>query len=121
MALDTNPNWQYWYKAKIINWVDADTVDMDLDLGLHIHVQERFRLYGIDAWEVRGEERENGLMAKKACINRLPPGSEVVIETIRDKKGKYGRYLAKIYQGSREGETINEWLVKMGHAEEANY
>ena len=37
---------------------------------------------------------------------------------IKDKKGKYGRWLASVIH---EGTNINDWLVKQGHAVVAHY
>ena len=42
----------------------------------------------------------------------------MVIRTIRDKKGKYGRYLAVIYF---DGVDLNEELVRVGRAERKEY
>ena len=38
--------------------------------------------------------------------------------TMKDKKGKYGRYIAEIYL---EDENINEWLISEGLAERKDY
>jgi len=40
-------------------------------------------------------------------------GKTVIIKTIKDRKGKYGRYLTIIY---KDGVNINELLIKKGHA-----
>lgn len=51
----------YHYDAVVTNIVDGDTVDMEISLGFSLTIKERIRLAGIDAPEVRGEEREKGL------------------------------------------------------------
>jgi micrococcal nuclease len=33
--------------------------------------------------------------------------------TIKDKKGKFGRYLARIMH---DGLDVNDWLIQQGHA-----
>ena len=104
----------YQYKAIITDVYDGDTVTADIDLGFDIwRRNERLRLFGIDAPEVRGEEREQGLLARDALRERLV-GREVTICTIKDKTGKYGRYLVRIFD---KGRLINLWLVRVGHAE----
>ena len=104
----------YQYRAIITDVYDGDTVTADIDLGFDIwRRNERLRLYGIDAPEVRGVERPEGLLARDALRERLV-GKEVTICTIRDKTGKYGRYLVRIFEG---GCLINLWLVRVGHAE----
>ena len=97
---------------------DADTVTADIDLGFSfVHTDQKFRLYGIDAPEVRGDEREAGLEARDALRDRIL-GQEVTICSIEDGKGKYGRYLARIYH---DGTFINAWLVFQDHAEPRYY
>ena len=104
----------YQYRAIITDVYDGDTVTADIDLGFDIwRRNERLRLYGIDAPEVRGKERPEGLLARDALRERLV-GKEVTICTIKDKTGKYGRYLVRIFE---RGRLINLWLVRVGHAE----
>ena len=104
----------YQYRAIITDVYDGDTVTADIDLGFDIwRRNERLRLYGIDAPEVRGKERPEGLLSRDALRDRLV-GKEVTICTIRDKTGKYGRYLVRIFE---QGRLINLWLVRTGHAE----
>jgi len=111
----------YEYKAMVRRVVDGDTVDLDLDLGCSIHVYERCRLYGINAPESFGvkknsKEYKAGIAAKE-YLRSLIEGKEVMVQTFKDKKGKYGRYLATIILVLR-GETINVNLLmeREGHA-----
>ena len=90
---------KYEYKAKIARWVDGDTVYLEVDLGFHMWTHQSFRLVGpngeyFDAPEVRGEEREQGLIIKERLEQFLPAGTEVVVRTF--KPDKYGRWLAWI-------------------------
>lgn len=104
---------KYWYDAQIIDVYDGDTVTIDIDLGFDAHVlNQKFRLYGVDAPELRGENKEAGKTAKQALKERVL-GKEVLIHTIKDKKDKYGRWLCEIWL---DGENINQWLIDSGHA-----
>lgn len=109
----------YKYPATVDKWIDGDTIDATVYLGMNVYVKERFRLYGINAWETRGEEREKGLRAKEAVKKLLSKESDFVLQTIKDKKGKYGRYLAIIL--TKNNLNVNKWLVKEGHAKEQEY
>lgn len=105
----------WWYNAEVVKIVDGDTLDLRVDLGFHVTVTERFRLTDVDAWEVRGEERERGLVAKAFVEEFCPVGSPVIINTDKDRQGKYGRWLARIF--TTEGECLNVALVEKGHAD----
>lgn len=108
----------YEYKAFITAVYDGDTVTANIDLGCNVWLHgEKLRLFGIDAPEVRGEEREEGLKSRdwlrSVILNR-----EVVVKTKKDKKGKYGRYLAEILV---EGVDVATLSVAAGMAQWAEY
>lgn len=111
-------SFRYRYDAIVERVVDADTIDVSVDLGFHTSRAERLRLARIDAWETRGEERPRGLEAKSFVETVCPVGSSIFIQTIKDKTGKYGRFLAEIWYQSSAGEwvNLNTQLVELGHA-----
>ena len=90
---------EYRYKAVIRRVVDGDTIDVDLDLGLGVWVHnQRLRLYGVDTPEIYGRDASpDGHVAKSYVEDQCPVGMEVVVETIKDKTGKYGRWLALVW------------------------
>jgi len=103
----------YNYKAHIKAVYDGDTVTAVVDLGF-LHYQEmKLRLYGIDTPEMRGEEREQGIIVRD-IVREMILDKEVEIHTFKDKQGKYGRYLATIILDDL---NVNQWLVDNGHAE----
>ena len=108
--------WEYF--AVVDRVVDADTLDLRVDLGFGVLLKERFRLARIDAWEVRGEERPQGLVAKARVEELCPVGSRILIATEKDK-GKYGRYIAEIILLGADDKltNLNDLLVEEGHAE----
>jgi len=102
----------YNYKAYIKAVYDGDTVTAVVDLGF-LHYQEmKLRLYGIDTPELRGEEREAGLVVRD-IVREMILDKEVEIHSYKDKQGKFGRYLATILI---DGLNLNDWLVANGHA-----
>lgn len=104
---------RYLYNARVTNVYDGDTITVDLDLGLGVWVKDqRLRLYGIDTPEVRGEERAQGLVARD-WLRAKALGRAVTVETIKDRTGKYGRWLAILWV---KGENINETLIADGMA-----
>jgi micrococcal nuclease len=115
----------YEYKIKKIdNIYDGDTITVTLDLGFNTYRTEKLRLYGINTPEIRGKEKKQGLISKKevelilqkAIINNY----EIIIRTIKDKQGKYGRYLAEILIKESEDKIVNlnKLLVEKGLAKE---
>ncbi len=104
----------YQYKAKIIEVYDGDTVTAMVDLGFFHYQEMKFRLYGIDTPELRGEEREQGLVVRD-IVRAMILNKEVIINSYKDKQEKYGRYLANIIIDEID---LNLWLVQNGHAKE---
>tara|TARA_B100000927_G_scaffold281860_1_gene267824 strand:- start:448 stop:813 length:366 start_codon:yes stop_codon:yes gene_type:complete len=114
----------YTYKAKLMRVVDGDTVDAEIDLGFGVFMKQRIRLYGINTPESRTrdlEEKERGLAAKARLTEIL--GKEFIINTILNKRGKFGRILGTLHtiadeENGVESININQKLVEEGHAVE---
>lgn len=110
-------NNMYEYKAKVIKVYDGDTITVLIELGFGVTFKEKVRLYGINTPEIRGKERPDGLISRDRLRERILD-KDVIIKTLKDKKGKYGRYIAEVYL---EEENINNWLVSEGLAERRDY
>ena len=110
----------YLYKATVVRVVDGDTVDLEIDLGMNVFVKERVRLARINTPETYGvkkdsEEYKAGMKAKER-LEELILGKEIALETVKDKKGKYGRYLGEIYTTGPDWICVNSLLINEGHA-----
>jgi len=108
---------QYLYNALITDVYDGDTVTALVDLGFDVQFRCKLRLFGINAPELKGETSEKGKEARDK-LTELIGGKKVVVETVKDKKEKYGRYLAQIYVNQI---NVNTWMVNNGFAKEAFY
>lgn len=107
----------YDYNATLIAVIDGDTVDLDIDLGLDIHNMIRVRLYGINTPELHSSspaQRALATKAKQFAIDFLT-GKNITIQTYKDRKEKYGRYLATIFAN---GDSLNLALITSGLAVE---
>lgn len=105
----------YEYNAEVTKVYDGDTITVDFDLGFGIILKkQKIRLIGINAPEVRGEQREDGLKTRDELRKRIL-GKKVIIKTSKDKKGKYGRWLGEVFI---KDENINQWLLNEGLAVE---
>lgn len=101
-----------------------------IDFGFHIHFDvsltlnyglKACRLHGIDTPEVnRRDSREAGIAARDFVREKLEPLEWFKIETFKDhERGKYGRYLVRIYLP--DGSCLNDVLIATGHAVAKNY
>lgn len=97
----------YHYEAKIIRWIDGDTVEVTVDLGFRRYSVERLRLIGVDAPE-RGDT--GYAEARNRAEELAHPGSCVQIKT--EKGDAFGRWLALVTTGN--GVTIAQTLIDEG-------
>ena len=112
----------YTYRAKIIGVYDGDTVTALVQLGFNVTIELKLRLYGIDTPEVRGKNKKEGIKVRD-YVRELILNKDVVITTFKDKKGKYGRYLAEVWLDRIEddalsGILLNRLLIDNGMAKE---
>lgn len=101
----------YEYIATIIKIIDGDTVDVQIDLGLRLYHETRIRLYGINAPELNTPA---GQAAKLRLIQLLPIGSTITLQTHKDRREKYGRYLGTFIDS--DSHDINQRMILEGHA-----
>lgn len=99
------------YTARVLRVIDGDTLRVAIDLGYEITVVRNLRLYGVDTPEIVGKDRARGLAAKRWMEALLPAGSVIYYRSIRDKRDKYGRYLADILI---EGKPLAELMIEEG-------
>ncbi len=116
-------NFLYHYKAFVVKVYDGDTITVNIDLGLHTFVNKvKIRLARIDAPELRGEEREKGLKVRD-FLRELVFNKEIVVQTIKDRKGKYGRYLGEVWAKDEKGNyfNVNDLLLRKRLVKKVKY
>tara|TARA_R110002110_G_scaffold9379_2_gene46219 strand:+ start:244 stop:612 length:369 start_codon:yes stop_codon:yes gene_type:complete len=115
----------YNYKISVLKVVDGDTIDAEIDLGFDIKVKKRVRFLGINAPESRTrdlEEKARGLAAKDRVKALLEGCKNIQLHS--HGIGKFGRCLGEIFLDTVDGqekltvESLNELLIKEGHAVE---
>ena len=117
-------NYLHHYKAKVLDVYDGDTVRVEIDLGFGMSWKGSdgrgisIRLYGLNTPEVRGSEREQGLISRDRLREQILD-QYITLKTIKDKTGKYGRYLGILIK--KDGTNLNEWLISEGLAERREY
>jgi len=110
----------YEYRVvEVVSIYDGDTLDVIIDLGFGITYRQTLRLYGINAPEMKGAEKEKGTVSRDWLRQKLgeakAKNEAVFIKTIKDTTEKYGRLLASIFVGN-EVKSLNEQLVEQGLA-----
>lgn len=117
---------KYIYQCKVLSVYDGDTIRVSVDLGFGFNWKGedgkglRIRLAGINTPELKGSQKEAGLKSRDELKKLLSDG-EIILQTIKDEKEKFGRYLGIIWK--KEGDTwisINEKMLNEGFAEVYN-
>lgn len=121
----------YTYNAKIRSVYDGDTFRADLSLGFGLLDRgskgkgRAFRLMGIDTPEVRGSDKELGIVVRDYLREIMSEGTDVIITSVKDTSGKYGRYLAYVKIPKTEDreciEDLTQHLLEKGMGEVPSY
>jgi micrococcal nuclease len=103
----------YTYSAYVTEVYDGDTITVDIDLGFGIKItNQKIRLFGINAPELKGKTKSEGIKSRDK-LTELVLNKQIKIETIKDKKEKYGRLLGKIWI---KDTMVNTVLLNEGFA-----
>ena len=78
------------YNAKLDRVIDADTLVLEVDLGFNIWTRQTIRIGKIDAPEMRGEERVEGLAATRRVKELMSPGDKLILLSEKEQ-GSFGR------------------------------
>ena len=114
------------YEAFVQSVYDGDTITVKVSLGFGIKLSDqKIRLIGINAPEMKGDEKENGKITRdyvKEKINNKKIHLYTIPHKDSEKKGKYGRWLAYVCFFENEEEiNLNSVLVEKELAKETNY
>jgi len=101
------PSYTYW--ATVVRVIDGDTVLLNVDLGFDTWSHNRsIDLTGITAPSTQGTDKAEGFKWKTRLQELLPVGSEVVIQSSKDKSTGQVRYLGVFWL---DGVNVNEALL----------
>ena len=104
----------YEYLAEVVDVHDGDTITVDIDLGFGVWARkQKIRLMGLNAPELATPD---GALSRD-FLNELVMGRTVIVQTKKDRKEKYGRWLGTIWAGKV---NVNELLLAKNLAVEMN-
>jgi micrococcal nuclease len=110
---------EYCYNAKVVSLYDGDTYRCDINLGFGVVLQkQKIRAFAVNTPERRGETKEQGL-AVRDFVQENILNKDVKLYSIKDKTGKYGRWLGIILykkEGSDEYTNLNQELLETNRA-----
>ena len=114
----------YKYRVHCTKCYDGDTCTLTVDLGFGLSVSNKpCRLFGINTPELRGgteESKAKGYAARDFLSDKILD-KNLILYTIRDDQGKYGRLLGILYTVNNKGEPnecLNKLMLDNGHAVE---
>jgi len=96
------------YRGKVISCHDGDTITVQISLGLDITKEETIRLLGIDCHELSTQKGREA----KLYVSKLLMGKMIEIQTVNDKREKYGRLLATVIL---DGTNLTQHLIEIGY------
>jgi micrococcal nuclease len=96
---------RFVYAAQLVRVVDGDTLDLRIDLGFDVGMEGRFRLFGVNAPERHGATFAAGEAARRLVEGLLAAAGpdRLRVRTYKDRREKYGRYLADVFVGDAQG------------------
>lgn len=113
----------FFYQARVVDVIDGDTLDLMIDLGFNVHHSIRVRLNGVNTPESRTtdlREKALGLQAKAYTKDWTTRHPNVFVSTVKDKKEKFGRILARVYSDANKTACLNDDLIDSGNARAYN-
>jgi micrococcal nuclease len=106
------PTVNYVYRALLISVYDGDTITVDVDLGYGVWMRGvKIRLSRINTPELRRPTLIAG-RASRDHLQELLSNPEIIIKST--KKGKYGRWLAEVW--NVDGVNVNDRMMRDGYA-----
>jgi len=109
----------YHYEAEVLSVYDGDTCTLQIACGFDMFTRVTFRLTGIDTPEMKSKDatkKEAAVSARDHLRSRIM-GKKVIVNT--KEREKYGRWLGYLWVdegGDELGESLNEEMIRLGHA-----
>jgi micrococcal nuclease len=87
----------YEYHAQLVRVVDGDTMHVRVDMGADLHLDMVLRLFGVNAPEMSTSTGKPAKAWVQRWFDEHTLEGLFLLRTIKDKREKYGRYLASVW------------------------
>ncbi len=108
----------YLYNFHVTHVRDGDSAVGDIDLGFYHTLRKAvLRFAHINTAEMKGEDKEAGLVAKNFVVERIL-NKDILIKVLQ-LNDKYGRIVAEVYyqdETSKVWINLNQELIEKGLA-----
>ncbi len=111
---------RYYFHGLVTDVYDGDSLTADISVGFGVVLKGvKLRLAGVDTPEIRGGTDLTKAAARKSrdYVRELVLDKTIGIHSV--KKGKYGRFIARIWVLEEEkplSESVNDELIRLGLA-----
>jgi micrococcal nuclease len=109
----------YEYRARCINVVDGDTVDLIIDLGFRMSTTQRVRILGVDTPELHDTDpitRDKANQARTFTISKLLMNQTSALTIKTEKSDSFGRWLAEVWYNEGGPRHLGDELLAKGLA-----
>jgi len=110
----------YHYLAEVTSVYDGDTFDCLVDMGFSTSIKIKVRVLGIDTPEMKSKDPDQKAKAVLArdYLRDQTLNNKIILRTAGLEK--YGRWLGELWrvpaEGADLGESLNDEMVRLGHA-----
>ena len=113
------PLFDWTFQCRLDRVIDGDTCVLLADVGFGIQWHTTIRLLGLNAPEVTGASKPDGLAAKQFVADWFAAAGTdewpLLVQTVEWEREKYGRWLGTIWRRS-DSACLNDDLLSSGHA-----
>lgn len=109
----------YTYRARVLRVIDGDTFHAEIDLGFDTFQRHTVRLHGLDTPELPSPEGKAAKIRTEELLALAADGEGyIVLQSIKDRREKYGRYLARVPTNAERSWDVAAQLIAEGHGRE---
>ena len=109
---------EYRFPVAAVRVIDGDTIVGHVDLPWNVTLRgQHIRLLGVNAWEITGPQRPDGLKAQEFTVQVIESGDVWIAPTGKRQRDDFGRALGWVYVRTKNGQwrDLAAELIDRGH------